>query len=193
MTKSKNALIAISLLISIIPTFVSAATISSEICVSMTVLSQSSPNVISGGGNLCANVSGDAVATTPGDSVVFSDFFEDIGILGGGTNTTGNSIDYTVQFDWTYSILTEILNSNETASGLVRADIFGLEFTSGSGSGSQIISSTLENNMAVDYFITVYAEANATSIAPVPLPASIWLFGTGILGLFGAIKRKANK
>lgn len=185
MKKSNYVFPSVVLMISMVPYLAIAATVDAEICISMTVLSQSPVDVISGGGNVCASVSGTAIATNPGETIVFDDFFEDIGILGGGTNTSGSTVDYTVQFDWTYNIVTTVLGPNETASGLVRADIFGLEFTSGSGSGSQIVNDSLPNNTAADYFITVYAEGNATSVAPVPLPASIWLFGSGIFGFIG--------
>jgi len=193
MKKLKYLLPLIALLIPITPSVVTAATVDAEICVSMSVLSQSTPNIIQGGGNVCANINGTAIASNPGDTVIFDDFYEDVGILGGGTNTTGSTVDYTVQFDWTYNIVTTVLGPNETSLGLVRADIFGLEFTSGSGSGSQIVTSSLENNFAADYFITVYAEGYASSVAPVPLPASIWLFCSGAFGLLGLARRSKLK
>jgi len=190
MSTLKYVLTLVALTISVMPNLATAATVDAEICVSMTVLSQSVPDVIQGGGSVCADISGTAIASNPGDTIIFDDFYENTLALGGGTNTTGGTVDYTIQFDWTYSIITTVLGINETSKGLVRADIFGLEFTSGSGSGSQIVNGSVENNIAVDYFVTAYAEGYASSIAPVPLPAVIWLFGSGLISLIGLARRK---
>lgn len=193
MTKFRHTLPFVALIFSTTPNLVSAATIDADICVSMTVLNQSIPGVIDAGGDVCASISGVAIATNPGDTIIFDDFYENTLALGGGTNTTGSTVNYTVQFDWTYNIITTVLGDNETSSALVRADIFGLEFTTGSGSGSQIMNYSIENNYADDFFITVYAEGYASSIAPVPLPVSIWLFSSGILGLLGLARHNRFK
>jgi len=166
-----------------------AATVDAQLCISATVLNQSPFDVISGGGPVCASVSGSAAATTPGETVLFDDYFEDLGILGGGGNTTGTTVDYSIRFDWSYTINTVVSGPNETASARVGADIFGLEFTSGNGSGSQVISDSLEDGLFVDYFVTVYAEGHASSTAPVPLPAAGWLFVSGGLALLGLRRR----
>lgn len=164
-----------------------AATVDAQICVTLTVLEQSPYEIISGG-SVCTGVNGSAVATVPGETVVFDDFNENFVILGGGVNNTGVTVNYTMQFDWTYYITT-VAGTNETASALVRTDWDGLEFTSGSGSGSRIFTSSLENGIAEDYTASVYTEGHAASYAPVPLPAAGWLFGAGLIGFYGAAKK----
>jgi len=49
-----------------------------------------------------------------------------------------------------------------------------------------------------DYFVSFFGEAGASTsygmygieISQVPLPAAVWLFGSGLLGLIGIAKRK---
>jgi hypothetical protein len=185
----KIAGIALSGALLLVAPTVQAATVDVELCLSATVTAQSPVEVISGsGGEICSSVSGSAVATVPGETVVFTDFRDDVAIVAGGTNTSGLTVFYTIQFDWTYSIVTTVASGNETASGLVRSDFLGIELASGSGSGSFTASSSVEDNLAVDYFADLFVSGTATSVAAVPLPASaaLLLSGVGMLCLGGS-------
>lgn len=167
-----------------------AATVDAQICLSATVVNQSPVDVIFGsGGPVCASVSGSAVATIPGEKKVFSDTRNEI-VAAGGVNSSGTTVNYTIQFDWTYLINTAVLGANETATALVRSDFLGIEFVSGSGSGSRTFVGSVENSMAVDYFADLFVTGNATSIAPVPLPTGLFLFVSGLVGLSNIMWRR---
>jgi hypothetical protein len=191
--KNKKFVLIVSALIAVFASRICyAASVDVQICVSATVVEQMPYEVVFGDGSLCASVSGGAVAVVPGETIVFDDTDDNYGPIAGGGNDSGTAVDYTIRFDWTYSINTSTSGSNETATGLVRSDFLGIEFTSGSGNGSKFVTDTLPDGFFVDYFADVFASGHATSFAPVPLPAGVWLFASGITMLL-AFTRRARK
>ncbi len=66
---------------------------------------------------------------------------------------------------------------------------------SGCGNGATYIldySATVPQNDPSGYGIVSYALRLEGTISAVPLPASIWLFGSGLLGLAGLVHRKKH-
>ena len=43
-----------------------------------------------------------------------------------------------------------------------------------------------------DWFDTTESTTREFNVQPVPLPAALWLFGSGIIGLLGTARRKAS-
>jgi len=46
---------------------------------------------------------------------------------------------------------------------------------------------------SINYYSTQNIEIRFNAVAPVPLPAAFWLFGSGLVGLFGYVRRRSNK
>ena len=106
-------------------------------------------------------------------------------------NLYGTSIPYeTISDTWgTYS-------SNGTqAFGL---DLYSFDTSIFSGLGFQILPLTLGNSDIALFYIeeidtsgtTYLATGILTSITAVPVPAAVWLFGSGLIGLIGIARRK---
>ena len=65
-------------------------------------------------------------------------------------------------------------------------------------SGTNAFTLNWSNNFSVivDGYIPVSGTATvslAGNVTPVPLPATVWLFGSGLLGLIGIVRRKIKK
>ena len=100
--------------------------------------------------------------------------------------TTSNNSAYTdlvsMQIDWSGS------NQNQLISqtwGSVIADDFvnGIAYYQ---------YDSVAGPEALSYGSASFGLEFATGIAPVPLPATAWLFGSGLIGLIGFARRKAN-
>jgi len=65
-------------------------------------------------------------------------------------------------------------------------------FMPGAGTQPQIISLIWTNdpNAPLGQNGTVVFEPTSITISAVPVPAALWFFGSGLLGLFGITKRK---
>ncbi len=44
-----------------------------------------------------------------------------------------------------------------------------------------------------DYSTNIFGTWNTFNLTPVPVPAAVWLFGSGLLGLAGVARRKRNR
>jgi hypothetical protein len=166
-----------------------AASVDAQICASATILSQDPGLEIYGFPEICVSLSGNAVATLPGDTVTFEDTRIDYTAVGGTNYATNTTSYFTVRFDWNWSINTSTSGPNETASALVWFDLFpGLEYTTGSGSDYREMTITEYGGpvpVAIDWFLELGASGSAVSTALVPLPGAVWLFISGLLGLTG--------
>lgn len=104
------------------------------------------------------------VSIYKGSTNVFS--WQPDGILGNAFGGTESADPFT-------------LNSSLTANAL---------FNPGSGSFAAATNSLSTGNYTLK--ITMANYVNATSATVVPLPAAAWLFGSGLLGLVGVVRRK---
>jgi len=75
----------------------------------------------------------------------------------------------------------------------VQGSFASLELRGDSGDNSQALPTTLAFSafMQDGDILDMFAEGEA-EVSAVPIPAAGWLFGTGLLGLFGAARRRAG-
>ena len=136
-----------------------------------------------------------------GDIVTASGSFEDSAI---------STSPYTVYFDLshpgnTMSIaagslsLDETQDANYSAGGSPRLEfdsggnLIGVNFYWGAVDGSSFDSGVLGFIVNdPNYLATGSWNASSFTTTPVPVPAAMWLFGSGLLGLAGAIRRRKN-
>lgn len=71
-----------------------------------------------------------------------------------------------------------------TGPGIINLDVFAKGTSSGNGGGN--LTTQFVTNAAADVTVTY----NYTS--PVPVPAAVWLFGSGLLGLVGVARHKKS-
>ena len=64
------------------------------------------------------------------------------------------------------------------------------EATTGSGNQANWYGSALAIQVNADGSITGISTSGGTGGSPVPLPAAVWLLGSGVLGLFGIGRRR---
>lgn len=141
-----------------------------------------------------AELSGEAVQISY-DWLAYADASsEGWGVLSGGTysdtDIDGNPITITKPMAitlngaeaWSHVVISDYgLDVDETETGVFMAaidDIIGVHLLAGafaSINGEGYAEAFVENSMEL-------------TIANVPIPAAIWLFGTGLLGLFGAAR-----
>lgn len=150
---------------------------------------QADGNVVSGGGfdpilalfdsagNLIAEVDDDSSGTVAEDPNTMSSFDTLLsGVLAAGDYTVA-----VVQFD-------NFANGPTLSDGFVmQGDPFFTALTGGCSNGQfcDVNSANRSNEWAFDILNVV----GATQV-PIPIPAAIWLFGTGLLGLVGIARRK---
>jgi hypothetical protein len=93
-------------------------------------------------------------------------------VWGAGAGNTGGS--------------TNLYGQGPTQSGLALGTAANLYDLTGNGTTSNLQSYLLGT-------VTVSANGTISNVAPapVPLPAAVWLFGSGLLGLFGVGRRRA--
>jgi hypothetical protein len=93
----------------------------------------------------------------------------DVANTPGGSITLSNNPNYVLGMDWGLGYIVE---SNSTlVSG---PDTYLIVFDGVDGSGMSISGNTL-----------------AVDLAPIPVPATVWLFGSGLLGLVAVMRRRA--
>jgi len=111
-----------------------------------------------------------------GGQVVFSDNndgswnaeFFDVGNASGGSITLSGDNSFSLGMDWGDGYY-----GDSNASLLSSPDTYLVVFDGLDGSGAKKSGNTL-----------------AVDLAPVPVPAAVWLFGSGLLGLVGIARRK---
>ena len=65
---------------------------------------------------------------------------------------------------------------------------FSFDFTAGSG-GSLLASGSYTDSSFMDVAIS---SSTVATVSAVPVPAGVWLFGSGLLGLLGVAKKKVS-
>jgi hypothetical protein len=110
--------------------------------------------------------------TQGGSAFSFSNGTTTGNVWGAGSGNTGGS--------------TNLYGQGPTQSGLALGTAANLYDLTGNGTTSNLQSYLLGT-------VTVSANGTITNIAPapVPLPAAVWLLGSGLLGLFGVGRRRA--
>ena len=107
----------------------------------------------------------------------------DIGGTNGSVDNTpsGGNVLTSVHFDWRGPAGTIFPDPAVMASSLSTTDfnfrriVFGF------------------NNQFSDQVIQIAAQINFGPASAVPVPAAVWLFGSGLIGLFGFLKKKSIK
>ncbi len=164
---------------------VGAASVGINSCVTATVLQQTPKlGIVGVGPALCISLDVTANADTPGETVVVMDTASDFTILWGGMNDTDIEVAYTIRLDWSYSIVADLDYPNDSIDVFMQIANFQLE-TTGSLSGTEFIefSGVVPPMFAIDAFESAFVSVAVTSIAPVPLPGAVWLFGCALIGL----------
>ena len=82
--------------------------VDARICASATIIYKDPGLDVSGFSKRCAEVSGSAVASLPGETVIFDDSSIVIGLAAGGVNLTNDYLSYTIQYDWRWAITTSV-------------------------------------------------------------------------------------
>ena len=118
-----------------------------------------------------------AFGLTAGETILATGTFDD-SILGAGTNTAS---------------FTGTIDVNGTFYTSADASVSTLTFTDGSLVDFNFValdSSFNSNFLEFDDFSDMAGQWGAVTISPVPVPAAVWLFGSGLLGLAGIARRK---
>jgi len=83
------------------------------------------------------------------------------------------------------TLLSQILTDTGSNPNVFTTYAFGFTADSISTTLSFTDLTTLSQSASTDFVI------DNVSVSPVPVPAAVWLFGSGLLGLIGAARRKA--
>ena len=113
-----------------------------------------------------------------GGQVVFSDNndgswnaeFFDVSKASGGSITLSGDNSFSLGMDWSAGYY-----GDSNATLISSPDTYLIIFDGLDGSGAKISGNTL-----------------AVDLAPVPVPAAVWLFGSGLLGLVGIARRRQS-
>ena len=139
----------------------------------------STDNITGGGMSFSANVS----AGGPGDASLNSGTFSitgTSGIYNSGTLLSGNLIDLGYANNGNQSL--------EFLFSVTGGDLAGF-YDSGFGGFNLFVSGYNDDNFNTSFSNTSYN--GFATIAPVPVPAAVWLFGSGLLALAGITRRKS--
>lgn len=126
-------------------------------------------------------------------SATFERFFSFEALSGSGTLSLSVDVEITgaVQGAGTVSNSEAQFGYFVGSSGVV-GSFAGMEIYGDSGDDSQSLSTTLAFSvpMGPDDTIAMFAEGEARAESVVPVPATVWLFGSGLLGLIGIARRQ---
>jgi hypothetical protein len=143
----------------------------------------------------------DLAATTSNNNKVKALTFPNLGAIGGGVdgdlsalvqagyNTGGTSYNLTDVKVWGEGIgnqagSTDLYGQGNDQSGIGLGTAANLYGVTGNGNPSKLQSYLLGTNLTL-------GTNGVLSVSSVPLPAAVWLFGSGLLGLIGVGRRKA--
>lgn len=110
----------------------------------------------------------------------------------GPTTSLTNPIDY----DENGNLLNALVYTGTFSTGVAYTNFTlgsanGMSQYGSSGAfGSTWVSNTSAN--ASTNSLSIYGFSQQLAVAAVPLPAAVWLFGSGMLGLFGIARRKKS-
>jgi hypothetical protein len=151
-----------------------------------TSTSDSNPGDTTSGEYLHPAITPPLKITLPSGSITFDSFTSvfvtvatDISIAAGAPDPTvsGNNLDH----DITFSLKS---TSTALATDALPTNIDLNDFDSATGAFS---SFSLDNGPAGD---PIFYSIDALSVRAVPIPAAVWLFGSGLLGLVGIARHK---
>jgi hypothetical protein len=121
-------------------------------------------------------------------SATFERFFSFEALSGSGTLSLSVDVEITgaVQGAGTVSN-SEALFGYEVGSSGVVGSFASLEMYGDSGDDSQTLSTILAFSVSMGQgdTIAMFAEGEAAAESVVPVPAAVWLFGSGLLGMIG--------
>ena len=135
---------------------------------------------------LTINGTGTSIITDFGPPLTFIDI-TDVDFVLTGDRGSNNGIDYL----FTNGVITAGTYINTTFDTLTMSEIFGFaSFSADLASGGRIEGGfTLTGDIASDFTgDTLIAKAGPVVV---PVPAAVWLFGSGLLGLIGIARTKA--
>jgi hypothetical protein len=86
---------------------------------------------------------------------------------------------------------TNLYNQGPDQSGIALGQSVSLFGITGNGGTGQLQTYDLGDNLTLSANGTLTVSSGSTGTSPVPLPAAVWLFGSGLLGLLGVGRRRA--
>jgi len=95
----------------------------------------------------------------------------DVTNTSGGSITLSNNPNFVLGMDWGDGYF---VDSNSTLTPISSPDTYLIVFDGFNGLEDKISGNTL-----------------AVDLAPIPVPAAVWLFGSGLLGLVAVMRRRA--
>jgi hypothetical protein len=99
-----------------------------------------------------------------------------------GLNSTGNSISGHYQLGpGLYTLVVGGANMSDLAALLSHAIATNGDYTTPSGALTGYTNARLPRNFNIQF-----------SVTPVPIPAAVWLFGTGLAGVVALARRKCT-
>ena len=135
------------------------------------------------------------LTTNGGDLVMFDD--SDFGGAALTIGDAGGQVVFTDNMDGSWKA--EVFDVDNNSGGSITLSVnknFTLGMTWDGGITYYGDSSAVLVNAPDDYRITfqgkqVVGRTLAIDLAPIPVPAAVWLFGSGLLGLVGVARRRA--
>jgi len=137
-----------------------------------------------------------------GDPVTATGTFDD-SLIGGNIISGSGTIAVSSIPDLVITVGSEIFTaSDDNGSGLLT--IISGTVIDGIGPAGFVYSGTNPNLFTSDatetfigtednYNSQIFGTWNTFTLTPVPVPAAVWLFGSGLLGLVGVARRKRNR
>lgn len=133
---------------------------------------------------------------SPGESITATGTFTaDLGTLGNETGTVsfGTSSGNTMTLDLNGTFL-----SASDDNGFLSDTGPSLTFSSGNLDDFSFLKNTIDPlkfrsfGLGFDDLDQMYGEWTSVSLTAIPVPAAVWLFGSGLLGLAGIARRKKD-
>lgn len=142
-----------------------------------------------------ANLIDASATTTLGfGGATFERFFSMEALSGSGSLSLSVDVELQAEVQGASTVAdSEALFGYEIGTSGVVASLAGLEMYGDSGDESQTLSTTLGFTVFMEQgeVIDMFAEGGAEVVSAIPVPAAIWLFGSGLLGLVGVARRKS--